>query len=294
VSDREPPSCAARTAASSDRNGNGKRFPNYQRDAHFFPAFRAVREAAVMAAFRTSSVTMPLPSSISLPWYDGSPISQPKNVESQPSLIPLAFEKFIASKTTARESQMIASRTPAVWRDLTPWMQMLYRHFAAGQLGTLYNLTLNLDVRIEALARVQTSAAAWLQKRMARELRKALPGEQPTFFFVVEQVNGYRHMHLHGEIVTGNVEAARKALRLAAGEWTRARQHQAHTKLDPNAGWVSYAAKDNIYNGRNNLPIQRNFCGDAEASTHNLTRAAQDLYDADRQKVLQDLRAGVC
>ena len=247
-----------------------------------------------MAAFRTSSVTMPLPSSISLPWYDGSPISQPKNVESQPSLIPLAFEKFIASKTTARESQMIASRTPALWRDLTPWMQMLYRHFAAGQLGTLYNLTLNLDVRIEALARVQTSAAAWLQKRMARELRKALPGEQPTFFFVVEQVNGYRHMHLHGEIVTGNVEAARKALRLAAGEWTRARQHQAHTKLDPNPGWVSYAAKDNIYNGRNNLPIQRNFCGDAEASTHNLTRAAQDLYDADRQKVLQDLRAGVC
>lgn len=127
---------------NSDKKGNGKRFPNFQRDAHFFSAFRAVREAAAMAVSPTSSVTAPS--------FPSTPSSPSESTSSALSLFPVAFERFIASKTTARELQMIASRSPAQWRDLTPWMQMLYRHFAADQLGILYSFSLNLDAEIEA------------------------------------------------------------------------------------------------------------------------------------------------
>jgi hypothetical protein len=39
---------------------------------------------------------------------------------------------------------------------------------------------------------------------------------------------------------------ARKALRLAGGEWAEVRQHQAHTQANPDDGWLTYLCKHHL------------------------------------------------
>lgn len=258
-----------------DKKGNGRRFANYQRDALFFPEFRAIREAAYAVAGEGTSVTT------SIPHSPLSPISTytPPPTSSR-------FIRFVGSKSNPKESHLVAARRPAMWRDLTPWMQAYYRHHAGYALGPVYGFSLNLDPQIEQKAREQSSAAVWLQKRIARELRRLVPGEAPTFWFVIEQISRYRHLHVHGEIVTNDDTLSRRALRLAGGEWERVRQHQAHTTVNPDDGWIGYSFKDLAYNSNGLFAAGRHFSGEPVASTLNLTRLASQLYDQDRMKVL--------
>ena len=109
---------------------------------------------------------------------------------------------------------------------------------------------------------------------------------------------GGRGLHLHGELSASidEAEAVRKALRLAGGEWKKTRQHQAHTKVDPDAGWIGYVLKDDVWTrGANSksklahirgLAESRGFSGDNYAATRDLTAAAIALYAEDRATVL--------
>jgi hypothetical protein len=64
--------------------------------------------------------------------------------------------------------------------------------------------------------------------------------------FVSEEDAITRRLHLHGElrIEAGEAALARKALRLAGGEWEDVRQYQAHTESDPDTGWAGYMSKE--------------------------------------------------
>lgn len=86
--------------------------------------------------------------------------------------------------------------------------------------------------------------ANWLGRRIARQLEEALG--RPVLFFGSLEEDGRRGLHIHGEIAINDNElkAARRALRLAGGEWKKVRQHQVHThRYSPDEGWASYCGK---------------------------------------------------
>jgi hypothetical protein len=137
-------------------------------------------------------------------------------------------------------------RVPAQWRDTSDILRVHYLHLALAELGPVYSFSLNLHPDVEAKARVQKASLDWIHRRMARRLDQAL-GRKVEFFPVLEETpNRTRRLHLHGELQVSpeEVKAARKALRLAGGEWEEVRQHQAHTDEMPDEGWAGYIAKD--------------------------------------------------
>lgn len=282
--DRQPISNNTTGSQSGDlcNFGNRRNIKDAWRDAWFFPHLLASRQAAAMgatarASVKTVSHSTPLPPQSPQP--QASPINLPSSLDAP------VFRRFLRTYSAPAEALLRRYRAPAPWRDLSPWCATYYRHVAAQELGTAHAFTLNLSDAVEAKARLQPSAASWLLKRIARELRIALPDRDPAIWFVLEETDR-RRLHLHGEIVTADPERARKALRKAAGEWEHARQHQAHTKAEPDSGWLGYALKliGKYRNGR--YAASRGFSGEPTASTQNLSRKAKRLYELDRTRIL--------
>ena len=127
-------------------------------------------------------------------------------------------------------------------------MRSLYLHRAIASGGPVAAFSLRLRHDVEQQAREQPSAASWLLKRVRREVHAILKRDVPVWFVIEQDYGRARGMHLHGELAVTQEElpAARKALRLAAGQWLFARQHQAHTRLSPDEGWIAYVLKDAV------------------------------------------------
>ena len=112
-------------------------------------------------------------------------------------------------------------------------------------------------------------------------------------------------LHVHGEfnitrpdsITVKRVSAkARKALRLAGGEWATHRQFQANVPPEaPDSGWAGYLAKDFAFCG----PIVRpwltalgsnyapGFNGDQVSRTRLLGKVAARIYGEHREAVMR-------
>lgn len=252
-----------------DKKIKKNRFQNFQRDVLFSPYFRGLRDGSLTEKLKGTSVTTI------------THIYPPSIAYSK------RYDRFIAEKSTPRESHMVASRTPADWRDLTDWMKFYYYQCAAAHMGTGYAFTLNLSPKVEANARKQKSAAAWLLKRIKYQLGKHLPFEDQRLAFVLEQKKVKERLHLHGVIVTADPVKARAAMRLAAGEWERVRQHQAHTHASPDEGWASYIMKDNPLNRNGFFASLRGFSGEPLACTQSLGWLSKCMYGRDRRAVLE-------
>lgn len=254
-------------SALFDNLGKRGRPKNSTRAAIFFPELWAARHVNRIASTGMTSVTIPTPP------------------------LPPKFRSFL--KAIPRV-QLHKWRTPAEWRDCCLWLEATYWHLAADEEGYPHAFSLRLRSDIEAIARQQPSAASYLQKRIASELRKNF--ELPVnFWFVLERaldpVSGNRHLHLHGEVVVSAADApkARYAFRRAAGEWEVARQHQADTRPLPDEGWVGYVLKDSIWNDRRSPAAGgRGFSGEHFAATVGLRSAAKIIYCADRALVMSN------
>lgn len=178
---------------------------------------------------------------------------------------------------------------PAVWRDLSDVASLEWFHYALLATGPVTGFTLNLSPAVEAQARKEPNASKWLSQRIARRLKDAL-GRKVVFWFAFE-ASDKRRLHTHGELqIAGHeAEAARKALRLAGGEWDDVRQHQAKTKEEPSVVWTNYSAKHEIFirplKGRF-ANLSRPINGDWLFATNELRRKACDLYTVRRSEVL--------
>ena len=101
-----------------------------------------------------------------------------------------------------------------------------------------------------------------------------------------------RRLHVHGEfqIAEHEAEIARKALRLAGGEWVEVRQRQAKTKSEPTLPWVNYCGKASIFvrplSGRF-AELPRAINGDWLFASNTVRSTAGELYDQQRKKVIE-------
>jgi hypothetical protein len=183
-------------------------------------------------------------------------------------------------------------RNPALWRDTSDILRCHYAHEALRQLGPVYTITLRLRDDMEASARAQPNPLAWLQKRVDRELSKAM--NRPVEFFLTIEEDGKRRLHSHGEfqVSAEEVSAARKALRKAGGEWKVAKQHQTKTEPDPDDGWAGYISKDfwkatpmmRWLLGQSSYGVT--FRGSSLSITADLNARAKALYGLHRSNVL--------
>jgi len=98
-----------------------------------------------------------------------------------------------------------------------------------------------------------------------------------------------RRLHVHGElgIAQHEAEIARKALRLAGGEWAQVRQHQAKTKSEPSLPWANYCGKASIFirplSGRF-ADLPRAINGDWLFASNTVRSTAGELYEQQREK----------
>lgn len=188
-------------------------------------------------------------------------------------------------------------RTPAEWRDTTDPLRAHYHHLALRQLGPVHSFTANLLPHIESRARSASNGPLdWLHRRIGRQLHKHL-GRRVEFYLAIEETDD-RRLHLHGEIGIGpdDAEIARKALRLACGEWTSARQFQVDTKPSPDSSWPSYALKHHW----KTTPFARSvlagsslavtFTGPVLSVTADLRRHAEALYTKHRAELIAKSR----
>gem|GEM_PF-2985440 len=154
-------------------------------------------------------------------------------------------------------------------------------------VGPSTAFSLNLSPEVEAQTKTAASSAGWLSKRIARNLTKAL-GRKVDFWFAFEVEN--RRLHVHGEFGIDIVDApaARKALRLAGGEWVKVRQHQAHTRETPSVVWSGYTAKHSIFV----RPLTGRFAGispingDWFFATNAIRKSASILYESQRLEAI--------
>lgn len=262
-------------AADFDKKGKTRRVKSTARDAHFYEDFRSLWLARHSAAAGGTSVTYP-------------PLHTHPIPPATPNL--KQFDRFMRQQR--HDLALLPGptyRKPAPWRDLSLPMQALYFHFAAAQAGPVVAFSLRLDPAIEEKARAHASAECLLHDRMAAELRQMF-GRRVEHWFVLENrlVGLGAGLHLHGEVMlpAEDAERCRKAFRRAAGEWERVRQHQAHTKADPDPGWVSYVLKDAAWNRKGwRYSGIRKFEGNSFASTNAIRSAARRLYEQDRAQV---------
>ncbi len=289
----------------SDNFVNGRRQKDPVRDAYFFPEFWAVRAGAIKVSADGTSVTTHTPTTPLLPARE-KPVSHPSTPTETHDPIPPAFKRFLRQYAWPKESHPKAYRTPEAWNRTSDWMQGVYHLHVAHAHGPVHAFTIRLRDDVEALARSQPSAASWLLKRLSRELSSILPQPLHLAFrlenadqaFTSDRVS--TGLHVHGIIVCPQdlIEDVRKAFRRAAGEWTKARQHQAHTRPDPDLGWMSYGAKDAPFTRRKStrLPaylraVTGGFNGKPCACTQALNAAARQLYTGDRIEVLARLKS---
>jgi hypothetical protein len=194
-------------------------------------------------------------------------------------------------------------RSPADWRDVSDTLHVHYLHLALTALGPVHYFSLRLDHPVAAQALSKPDALGWLSRRIARRLKAAL-GRLIECYCVLEQDDS-GELHVHGEfIITGpnsttirrDRAKARKALRLAGGEWTKARQFQADVPAEaPDSGWPGYLSKEFAFFG----PIIRpwltsigsnyapGFNGDQVSRTEVLGALAEKIYNEHRELVMR-------
>ncbi|WP_265519486.1 hypothetical protein [Nitratireductor luteus] len=289
---------AKEDGGNSDKNVNRTRVKSVYRDALFRPVFQAVAELEAAAANGRTSVTYHAPSHPRFSTLHLTTKHLP--LSPSPSFLPerLSVEEEIRAARFWRQYAVELNHYPrafqkaAPWRDLSDEASLEWFHYATRASGPFSTFTLRLDADTEAKVRNAASSAGWLSKRIARRLKEAL-GRTVPFWFGFE-VNAEDNLHAHGELTIAEDElpAARKALRLAGGEWAEVRQHQAHTKQQPSAVWSFYAAKQAIFmrplTGRfanRSRPIN----GDWVYASNEVRSAAGKIYSGQHKKILHVL-----
>ncbi|TGS92708.1 hypothetical protein EN814_24000 [Mesorhizobium sp. M2D.F.Ca.ET.171.01.1.1] len=281
--------------ARVDNKVKRTRVKSVYRDALFRPLFQAVAISQTVAADGGTSVTSVTPSH---PLYrvirlDVTPANQPPAFYKPESLTD-AEEVRHARFWRAYEvilPRLRQHQVPADWRDLADPSRLEWFHHAARHSGPLQAFTLQLSADTEALARGAKSTAGWLSKRITRRLRDLLARDVDCWFAL--EMSPRRRLHLHGElqIAPGEAEVARKALRLAAGEWDKVRQHQAYLKDRPSVVWTNYSAKDwtSIRRLKRGwfAKISRPINGEWFFATKPIRRLANELYFIQRREVIK-------
>lgn len=125
-------------------------------------------------------------------------------------------------------------------------LKLDFYHWAMSLRGRVYTFSLNLREDVEADAKSWPEPCNWLYRRICWRLEQTL-GRKVTLVAIFEESGEQRRLHVHGEfVVTDNeIKQARRALRLAAGELEKVRQHQVYTHdVPPDEGWASYCGKE--------------------------------------------------
>ena len=191
-----------------------------------------------------------------------------------------------------------------MWRDTTPHLRAEFAHYALELKGGVLAISLDLGAEIEDEALGKAGGAKrYLTDRIDHHL-KAEFGRKLEFWFRLEAGDGPHHMpysfrepgsgkvnlHLHGEIGCSPAERSRlrRALRKAGGKWeSRGVRYQAHTKANPDNGYVSYAFKNDPRLARRLLGIEGapSWCDDLLMVSLDLKRRSKALYESVRESV---------
>jgi hypothetical protein len=264
-----------------DRSGKITRCVSPSRDAQFMREFQALLVHADEAVWKGTSVSKTLATAMF------------------PEMSPFKLRSKRMTWWELAGPGPRNYRTPSDARDISVYLSAEYLMLALREIGPLHSFTLNLRPDIAAVACADPSARDFLRRRLSYHL-EAILGRPVEFFFVIEQAD-LRRVHLHGCFGVSSVEAkaARRALRMAGGEWFVARQHQSHTDEDPDAKWNSYITKDCVYSTKwmralcekhkSGPTIQ--FNGPANFASRSLAAKANELYEAHRALVLSALKS---
>ncbi|TPN53900.1 hypothetical protein [Mesorhizobium sp. B1-1-7] len=271
------------------------RVKSVYRDALFRPLFQGIAALDDLRANGGTSVTYATPSHPLFPVLHITNDRKPPSTLYKHEHLTDAEERLQARFWRDYAVQLQGLRehvVPAPWRDLSDPGRLEWFHHALRSQGDVKAFTLRLSDDVEARARKHASTAGWLSKRIARELEEAL-GRKVDYWFALE-VSVHHKLHLHGElqIASGEAEAARKAFRVAAGEWASVRQHQAHTEDEPSVVWANYSAKD--WNHIRPRPkhgrlagVSRPINGEWYFATKPIRRLAAELYSEQLREVIK-------
>jgi hypothetical protein len=189
------------------------------------------------------------------------------------------------------------NRRPITWAKAPAILKLDWYQRALWSFGDVWTFTLRLRHDIEAEAKGRPDPANWLGRRIAYHLERAL-GRQIQFVAVLEEDVRYG-LHIHGVLcITHNDrQIARKALRLAGGEWEKVRQHQAHIHpYAPDEGWASYCGKSlhmvspsvREMLARHGSPkLLVSYSGNPLFVSRELGQRARELFDATRLRLLK-------
>lgn len=281
--------------ANSDKKINSKRLKSPYRDAKFRPLFQALAELGRTLESGGTSVKYETPNHPTYPKLNLQAASHHKRSTSPLIREELTDEEDERTKRFWRQYAvelpgLTQHRLPAPWSNLSDQAAAEWYHYGLKSAGALCSFTLNLSEEVEKKTRSEAKSADWLAKRISRRLRAAL-GRKVDFWFAFE-TSDKRRLHIHGEIqISGEEKArARKALRLAGGEWNEVRQHQCKTDDQPSVVWANYCMKRCIFmrpkKGRL-ATLERPISGDWLFATNGTRRAADSLYTAKRAEVIQ-------
>jgi hypothetical protein len=260
----------ASTTRKNDKVVNSKRRPNAIRDAQFMSDLKALSLVAGGAAKAGTSVIVNRPSiplSPDADAYDLKPhtLIVPEGFQARSfqtrSSVPTWYDKTsgLPALLRPRQRHQLTVR-PAQWRDITPELELTYYCWALREFGCVHAFTARFRGDVEERARAQgKKMLAWVQKCIARELKKYVGRHVQLVFVLEEDENGRLHVHGEFQIFEEEAEVARKALRVALGEWptendrprgcpawlpNMPRQHQIKTEPEPDHGHSCYITKD--------------------------------------------------
>jgi hypothetical protein len=182
------------------------------------------------------------------------------------------------------------NKSGAPWRDASSRLGAEFVHYELSR-NEAHSVSLNLGVEVESAALARgVGAKRFLSDRISYHLDAALR-RTSQFWFVLEETRPRPgRLHLHGEIECNSDELprVREALRKAAGKWDRhAVQYQVDLVPDPDAGWVTYALKDQRLLGRRvrSRMGPASWRDDPFMITQDLKRRASVLYNSVRETV---------
>ncbi|WP_187970068.1 hypothetical protein [Aquibium microcysteis] len=292
-----PTSGSGSTSRKVDKKVKRTHAKSVGRDAAFRPVFQAFVALDQVRAAGGTSVTYHTPS-YSYPYPFHSTLNRPTHrtvrlnasVVSHAPLITETLDDEEEDRTArfwhSRSFQTARTyRTPAEFRDLSDEFAVEWFHYGLQTLGPTTDFTLNLSPEIEAKAKQRPE---WLLRRLRYHLQKVL-GRKPEFWFALELSKTGR-LHMHGEIQAApdELEAVRKALRKAGGEWPTVRQHQAQTRPNPRLPWANYSVKDaNLI--RPFRDITRPINGDWLFASNGVKQAGRAIYEPYRERVVDFL-----
>ncbi|TIL46130.1 hypothetical protein [Mesorhizobium sp.] len=277
------PIVTTRPNGRGDKKVNRKHLKSPYRDAAFRHAFQGLDALEELEDSGVTSVTVSLPLPNTLTPYVRETLSPESSARHE------RFWEPYSAYTGLPLHDM-----PAVWRDLSDVSRLEWFHHSLRHTGPVHAFTLNLSPEIDRLARTKSSAVKWLSRRIALQLKLAL-GRPIDFWFAVEvtETGQPRRLHCHGElqIASSDSVCARKALRIAGGEWNGARQFQADTVPAPDVVWSHYVLGLSILSGvvpyRGRFKgLRRPIMGDWFAATNAVRSMSSSLYTARRARVI--------